>query len=402
MSRWEERKKERDAATKRSRTPYVAPEPAEAKGLDLRRGGGVRNRGKYELPNFLQPSAISTPARGGTAGRGVRKSAAPTQSALDPNGSNGSRGENRTGVTPVNGSFRTAVEQQQSSQSKSEKPGGRTNANGLVSYGKDLSSLNKFTSAFTGGYELTDIKSAFQSNDLEGAYQNGSNTISTDESKYTLPDGATPSNVGGKYTMDGVDTALSNTGYQISDKSVPGTIGGNASDPQDGTSSKPDVAESIRTVRMHRKGPRDEGSFRGFQIDQANEFAQNSVSETKGNGMNEKRRAIRSAFLDMDTPIIQASVKANAIAGYGKDSDGNARFNYGGELVNAKDGMQQKAKNAAMMGQDPTQFLDIPATADTQPDTPAASELSPSFAKETPGAQEFFKSAISKVKDKNK
>ena len=125
MSRWEERKKERDAATKRSRTPYVAPEPAEAKGLDLRRGGGVRNRGKYELPNFLQPSAISTPARGGTAGRGVRKSAAPTQSALDPNGSNGSRGENRTGVTPVNGSFRTAVEQQQSPQSKSEKPGGR-------------------------------------------------------------------------------------------------------------------------------------------------------------------------------------------------------------------------------------------------------------------------------------
>ena len=402
MSRWEERKKERDAATKRSRTPYVAPEPAEAKGLDLRRGGGVRNRGKYELPNFLQPSAISTPARGGTAGRGVRKSAAPTQSALDPNGSNGSRGENRTGVTPVNGSFRTAVEQQQSSQSKSEKPGGRTNANGLVSYGKDLSSLNKFTSAFTGGYELTDIKSAFQSNDLEGAYQNGSNTISTDESKYTLPDGATPSNVGGKYTMDGVDTALSNTGYQISDKSVPGTIGGNAGDPQDGTSSKPDVAESIRTVRMRRKGPRDAGGPRGFAIDQANEFAQNSVSETKGNGMNEKRRAIRSAFLDMDTPIIQASVKANAIAGYGKDSDGNARFNYGGELVNAKDGMQQKAKNAAMMGQDPTQFLDIPATADTQPDTPAASELSPSFAKETPGAQEFFKSAISKVKAKNK
>ena len=402
MSRWEERKKERDAATKRSKTPYVAPEPTVRKGLDLRRGGGVRNRGKYELPNFLQPSAISTPARGGTAGRGVRKTAAPAQPALDPNGSNGSRGENRTGVTPVNGSFRTAVEQQQSPQSKSEKPGARTNANGLVSYGRDLSSLNAFTKDFTGGYELTDIKSAFQSNDLEGAYQNGSNTISTDESKYTLPDGATPSNVGGKYTMDGVDTSIQSTGYQLNSASVPGTVGGNANDPQDGTSDKPDVAESIRQVRMQRKGPRDEGSFRGFQIDQANEFAQNSVSETKGNGMNEKRRAIRSAFLDMDTPIIQASVKANAIAGYGKDSDGNARFNYGGELVNAKDGMQQKAKNAAMMGQDPTQFLDIPATADTQPDTPAASELSPSFAKETPGAQEFFKSAISKVKDKNK
>ena len=402
MSRWEERKKERDAATKRSRTPYVAPEPAEAKGLDLRRGGGVRNRGKYELPNFLQPSAISTPARGGTAGRGVRKSAAPAQPALDPNGSNGSRGENRTGVTPVNGSFRTAVEQQQSPQSKSEKPGGRTNANGLVSYGKDLSSLNKFTSTFTGGYELTDIKSAFQSNDLEGAYQNGSNTISTEDTKYTLPDGATPSNVGGKYSMDGVDTSIQSTGYQISDKSVPGTIGGNAGDPQDGTSSKPDVAESIRTVRMRRKGPRDEGSFRGFQIDQANEMAQNSVSETKGNGMNAKRRAVRDAFFDMDLNSVQAGVAAAAVAGRGTDSDGRSVFNYGGKLVYAKDGMENKANNASSMGQDPTQFLDIPATADTQPDTPAASELSPSFAKETPGAQEFFKSAISKVKDKNK
>ena len=325
----------------------------------------------------------------------VRKPAAPAKPAVKPSASlsipasaavpgTGPKG-NQTGDPPSSGS--------------KEK---RVNANGLVSYGKDLSSLNAFTSAFTGGYELTDIKSAFQSNDLNGAYQNGSNTISTDESKYTLPDGATPSNVGGKYTMDGVDTSIQSTGYQLDSASVPGKLGGNPSDPQDGTSDKPDVAESIRQVRMQRKGPRDEGSFRGFQIDQANEFAQNSVSETKGNGMNEKRRAIRSAFLDMDTPIIQASVKANAIAGYGKDSDGNARFNYGGELVNAKDGMQQKAKNAAMMGQDPTQFLDIPATADTQPDTPAASELSPSFAKETPGAQEFFKSAISKVKDKNK
>ena len=63
--------------------------------------------------------------------------------------------------------------------------------------------------------------------------------------------------------------------------------------------------------------------------------------------------------MDLDTPIIQASVAANAVAGYGKDSDGNARFNYGGELVYAKEGMEQQAKNAANMGKDPSQFLDI-------------------------------------------
>ena len=32
MSRWEERKKERDAASKRSKTPYVAPEPIVQRG----------------------------------------------------------------------------------------------------------------------------------------------------------------------------------------------------------------------------------------------------------------------------------------------------------------------------------------------------------------------------------
>ena len=253
----------------------------------------------------------------------------------------------------------------------------RTNANGLKSYGRDLSSLNTFTKAFTGGYEVADIQSAFQSNDLPTAYQNGSNKISTEETPYELPKGSTPSNVGGKYTMGSGDISIENTGYKINPSSVPGTVGGNPSDPQDGTSDKPDVADNIRTVRMRRKGPRDDGGPRGFAIDQANEFAQNSVSETKGNGMNAKRRAIRSTFLDHEGSSVQAIAAANAVAGYGKDSDGNARFNYGGELVYAKDGMQQKAKNAAMLGQDPTQFLDIPATGDTQPDTPAASELSP-------------------------
>ena len=280
----------------------------------------------------------------------------------------------------------------------SAAPGARINANGLVSYGKDLSSLNAFTSAFTGGYEITDIKSAFQSNDLNGAYQNGSNTISTEDSKYTLPDGATPSNVGGKYTMSGVDTSLQNTGYKIDGGSVPGTVGGNANDPQDGTSSKPDVAESIRQVRMARS----EGSPRGFNGADFSGAEPDDSSLVSPMYKNAKRNKIRSTFLDHEGSSVQAIAAANAVAGYGKDSNADARFNVGGELVYAKDGMQQKAKNAAMMGQDPTQFLDIPATPDTQPDTPAASELSPSFAKETPGAQEFFKGAIKKVKEESK
>ena len=295
------------------------------------------------------------------------------------------------------------------------KPGGRVNANGLVSYGKDLSSLNKFTSAFTGGYELTDIKSAFQSNDLEGAYQNGSNTISTDESKYTLPDGATPSNVGGKYTMDGVNTSLQSTGYQISDKSVPGTVGGNASDPQDGTSSKPDVAESIRTVRMERqagRGSRRDPRNRGEDPDMFGGPEPSDASLVSPMYANAKRNKIREAFFAGETSV-KGAVAANAEAHYGKDSNGDARFNVGGKLVYAKDGMQQKAKNAAMMGLDPSEFLDIPATADTQPDKPADTEISPTPPEVDPvakkkagegvqGAQTFLQGAINKVANRNK
>ena len=278
------------------------------------------------------------------------------------------------------------------------KPSARVNANGLVSYGKDLSSLNQFTKAFTGGYEIADIKSAFQSNDLPTAYQNGSNKISTEETPYELPDGATPSNVGGKYSMGSGDISIENTGYKINSGSVPGTVGGNPADPQDGTSSKPDVADKIRQVRMARS----EGSPRGFNGADFSGAEPDDSSLVSPMYANEKRNKIRSTFLDFEGSSVKAAAAANAVAGFGKDSNANPRFNYGGELVNAKAGMEYKAKNAAMMGQDPTQFLDIPATPETQPDTPAASELSPSFAKEAPGAQEFFKSAISKVKDKNK
>ena len=241
-------------------------------------------------------------------------------------------------------------------------PGVRVNSNGLVSYGRDLSSLNQFTREFTGGYEIADISSSFQSNDLPGQYKSGSNSISTEDTAYELPSGSTPSNVGGKYTMDGVDTSLQNTGYKIDGGSVPGTVGGNPNDPQDGTSDKPDIAESIRTVRMQRKGPRDDGGVRGFNIDRNNAIASQPKEEAPDPekiAQQQRRNKIRSTFLDMDTPIIQASVAANAIAGYGKDSDGNAQFNYGGELVQAKEGMQQQAKNAAMMGKDPSEFLDI-------------------------------------------
>ena len=416
MPRWEERKKERDAARERSKTPYVAPEPTVQKGLDLRRGGGVRNRGQYELPNFLQPSAIPTPARGGTAGRGVRPTVQTKDSKTPPTAKPPvSRGQNLPpsaavpGTGPKGNTVGSDADPNTPGLQGPGAPGARVNANGLLSYGKDLKSLNQFTSAFTGGYELTDIKSSFQSNDLQGAYQNGSNTISTEDSKYTLPDGSTPSNVGGKYTMGSGDISIENTGYKIDGASVPGTVGGNANDPQDGTSSKPDVAESIRQVRMRRKGPRDDGGPRGFAIDQANEFAQNSVSETKGNGMTKLRRDIAGTFLNHEGNSIQAVTAARAVAGVGNDSNGDDVYNVGGKLVYAKAGEERKAINTLMSGKNPMAHLDVPATPDTQPDTPAASEISMTApikdmdeGQQKRAAQEFAKGFVSDISGKLK
>jgi hypothetical protein len=73
---------------------------------------------------------------------------------------------------------------------------------------------------------------------------------------------------------------------------------------------------------------------------------------------NEKRNKIREAFFAGETSV-KGAVAANAVAGFGKDSNADPVFNVGGELVYAKDGMKQKAKNAAMMGQDPSEFLAI-------------------------------------------
>ena len=236
--------------------------------------------------------------------------------------------------------------------------GPRTNANGLQQYGKTLGGLNEFTKAFTGGYELADIKTAFQSNTLPGAAEYGANRHQLQDTPYELPASDTPTNAGGTYSMDAKGVSSEDSGFQIKPASMPLSLGQNTSDPQEGASDAADVADQVRAVRMQRKGPRDEGSFRGFTKDRNNAIAQQPKAEAPSReqlAQEQRRSAIRSTFLDTNTPIIQASIAANALAGYGKDSNGVAQFNYGGELVQAKEGMQQQAKNAAMMGRDPSQ-----------------------------------------------
>jgi hypothetical protein len=228
-----------------------------------------------------------------------------------------------------------------------------------VSYGKDLSSLNAFTKAFTGGYEVADIKTAFQSEDLPGQYEKGSNTINTN-TPYELPEGSAPSPLN-KGLAGTKDLQISDTAYTVGEASVPGTLG-RSGDAQEGTSDKPDIAESVRTIRMDRRnsgrGSRRDPRNRGEDADMFGGPEPSDASLVSPMYANEKRNKIREAFFAGETSV-KGAVAANAVAGFGKDSNADPVFNVGGELVYAKDGMKQKAKNAAMMGQDPSEFLAI-------------------------------------------
>ena len=252
-------------------------------------------------------------------------------------------------------------------------PGARVNANGLVSYGKDLSSLNAFTKAFAG-VEIADIKTSYKSEDLPSAYQTGSNSIQ--DTTYELPEGSAPTTLNNNYK--GANGEIpTNSGYEIPEASVPGTLG-RSGDAQEGSSDKPDIADEVRAIRMNRnsgRGSRRDPRNRGEDPDMFGGPEPSDASLVSPMYANAKRNKIRSTFLDHEGSSVQAIAAANAVAGYGKDSNADARFNVGGELVYAKEGMQQKAKNAAMMGKDPREFLAIGA--DTPTETQLQSGLTP-------------------------
>ena len=252
----------------------------------------------------------------------------------------------------------------------------RTSVTGLNQYGKTLGGLNQFTKEFTKGYEIADLSKAFKSEDLPTAYKPGSNTVGySEDTKYDLPAGATPTTLTrGSVGKDSVIPYTDKPTYDSPVKTV-GVLGGNPENPQDGTSDKPDVADKIRQVRMAR----NEGSARSFNGADFSDDYGDEDSYVSPMYANERRNKIRSTFLhSKGLNSVQAAAAANAVANYGKDSDGRARFNVGGKLVYAKDGMEYEARNAAMMAENPMQYLDIPSTPDTKPDQPAASEISPS------------------------
>ena len=266
----------------------------------------------------------------------------------------------------------------------------RTSPEGVVQYGQTLGGLNTFNKGFLGeGYDLTDIKTTYQSVALPATL------AGVTQLEKPLVEGAGPTqkpDVSSPF-QDNPQTQASfpegTKPFASTDSYTPYSTGGNPENAQDGASPKPDRVERLRQV-----------AFNGADFSGAEPDDSTLVSPMYAN---KKRNAIRDAFLDPSMSSVKASVAANALAGYGKDSNGRARFNVGGELVYAKEGMQQQAKNAASMGVDPTEFLDIPSVTPKK-DAPSTLDLSKvdvtssAFTTAEPDAQEFFKKELNKIK----
>ena len=220
----------------------------------------------------------------------------------------------------------------------------RSAPEGLVQYGQTLGGLNTFNKGFLGeGYDLTDIKSTYQSEALPATL------AGVTQLEKPLVEGANPTqkpDVSDPFQQDPQLQASFPEGtkpFASTDKYTPYSTGGNPEDSQDGASPKPDRVERIRQVAFNG------ADFSGDEPDDST-----LVSPMYAN---KKRNEIRRTFLDYEGSSVKAAVAANAVAGFGKDSNANPRFNYGGELVNAKEGMEWKAKDAAMRGVDPSEFL---------------------------------------------
>ena len=308
------------------------------------------------LASGEKPSVPAEPAVKPRTGAGQNL---PSEAAIDGEGpENNTVGSDADPETPgLQGSGGVEVRETPTGVKQEGKKLGVGDINGL------FSSLNE-RGKMTAG-ELP-AASKFFSEALvttpQSAYQGGELEISTGDTGYEV---GAPVSKGTK--IDGSQVSYKDVpGYEVPETSVPMTVGRDGDDPQEGVSDKPDIAESVRTIRMHRN-KRDQ--LEGFSTDEP--FG--GVSETKGNGMTAERRAAVSAFLDPNNKGYGAIRAADRAVGV-FDQNGTGGMRIDDEFVQFKPGMSADARFEARGGgiqskEDAQTFLKKYTNALSTPDT---------------------------------
>lgn len=281
-------------------------------------------------------------------------------------GSNGGRGENRSGVTPIDGSYRTAVEQGPDGDvtpssgnaggAQSVDPDGsgyiaptggsggtdeRTNTSGIVQRGLTLGGINSLYSSLSSADRKGGAVMA--AGDLPSANSFFSEALpTTDAGKAQGHEGPRVN-----YSWDTeseTDVFDENKGGLVP-PSTPGTTGNNPDNPQDGTSAKPSVADKVRAIRIGRQSgfDDDDDSLMPSPGGDSDYDYPDDDSLVSPMYSNKDRNAARAAFLDPNNKGYSA-IRARDRAVGAFDQNGVGGMNIDGKFYQFKDGMSRDAR----------------------------------------------------------
>ena len=244
-----------------------------------------------------------------------------------------------------------------------ETPEVRTSPTGIQQTGKKLG-----IGDINGLFASLNERGQMTSGELPSASKFFSEALpTTKEGATQLGHGSLVTGPDGKPMEMETDAWNDETG-RLEPASVPGVIGGKPESAEDGTSAKPDVADQIRQVRMHRN-KRDQ--LEGFSMD----TPIGGESETKGDGMTASRRAARSAFLDEGNKGYAAiRARDRAVGAFHQYDQGGMKI--GDDIHMFNEGMSKDARfalsgNGIKSKDDAQDFLNTYVQGFNKPEKPA-------------------------------
>lgn len=217
-------------------------------------------------------------------------------------------------------------------------PHDRVSPSGIYQRGIDMSAINSLYASLASEGKMT-AGDLGEADSVFSKVLKKNNTDDTDTDTDTSETADTDNSETADTDTDLTVTENNQGNEENSSATVPNTTG-QGDDPQDGASSQPDIAESVRTVRMNRNGgpardPRNRGN-RPVETPVVEE-------EPNPNALTPTRLAARSAFLDPNNKGYNA-IRARDRAVGAADQNGVGGMNVDGEFVAFNPGMSADAR----------------------------------------------------------